>query len=163
MSIKRQIDKLEDGFVNGIEYDGYRHPSISAQLEDRQNAALGIISIVSDYDELAAEVAALKDAREQLLDTGDEAIYDKYKANCALQKAYESLISAMDKITLDNRSKTAMDSYIDTMDGAQRLISDSGYNMAVSEFEREILGSFPINILKYPAFAGSPEYFGAEG
>ena len=50
--------------------------------------------------------------------------------------------------------------YCSTMDNAQRLIGQSGYNEAVAEFEEDVLGSFPLSILRIPAFAGTPEYFG---
>ena len=44
-------------------------------------------------------------------------------------------------------------------DGAALTISESGYNEAVESFGKKVLGEFPVNILRYPAFVKGPEYF----
>lgn len=163
LSIGRQVKAIENSFFTGVEYDGYVHPSIADQLADRADAALGIISITSGYGSLSEETDDLRNAREQLLNTDKDEIYRLYKANEELQKAYEKLLSAVGSAELDPSNEPAMESYTGTMDGAQNLIRSSGYNNAVSEFERSVLRSFPVSILRYPAFAGSPEFFGAEG
>ena len=164
LSIGRQVKAIENSFFTGVEYDGYVHPSIADQLADRADAALGIISITSAYSSLSDETDSLRSAREALLSTDKDDFYGLYKANEELQKAYETLMSAIgSSAELDESSAPAMESYTGTMGGAQNLIRSSGYNNAVSEFERTVLRAFPVSILKYPAFAGSPEFFGAEG
>lgn len=163
LSVGRQVKALENSFFTGVEYDGYVHPSIADQLSDRADAALGIISITSGYDSLSKETDSLRNAREKLLNTDKDAIYRLYTANEELQKAYEVLIDAAGTAELDPSALPALESYTNTMDGAQNLIRSSGYNNAVSEFERTVLRAFPVSILKYPAFADSPEFFGAEG
>ena len=163
LSVGRQAKKIENAFETGVYYDGYLHPAISDQLDDRQNAALGIITIASGYEELSAPTDGLRSARQQLLDAEDGTLYDKYAANEKLEAAYEKLMTAMDGVSLSDDNAAAMESYSATMEAAQNLISTSGYNLAVSEFNRDILGSFPVSILRYPAFVDAPEFFGAEG
>lgn len=163
LSVGRQVRKIENTFETGVYYDGYLHPAISVQLEERQNASLGIITIAASYEELSAPADELRSARQQLLNAKDGTLYDKYAANENLENAYEKLMNATEGVSLSDNHAAALESYASTMDGAQSLISTSGYNMSVSGFNRDILGSFPVSILRYPAFVDTPEFFGAEG
>lgn len=155
LSVNRQLNKLDDSFENGVysKESGYTLPSVQAQLDDRYNAALGIITLIpSDLaDELRSACNELKIA---------ETVNDKYKANVDLQNAYEAMLKEVDTASFDERTLTGFTGYCSVMENAQYLIESSGYNEAVAEFETDILGSFPLSILKYPAFAGTPEYFG---
>ena len=153
LSVNRQLNKLEDAFYNGVySKDGYTLPSVQQQLDDRYDAAIGIISLIPS--EFAAD---MRDACNWLLEA--ETFSEKYDANVALQAAYEDMLQSVDTSMFDERTLGGFNDYCDTMDNAQRLIENSGYNEAAAEFEDEILGSFPLSILKYPAFAGTPEYF----
>ena len=155
LSVNRQIGKLEDAFYNGVysKDAGYTLPSIQQQLDERYYAALGIISLIPS--DLADD---LRDACNLLADA--ETFSEKFDANTALQTAYEDMLLNVDASMFDDRTLGGFNDYCSTMDNAQRLIEQSGYNEAAKEFEADILGSFPISILKYPAFAGKPEYFG---
>ena len=155
LSVGRQINKLEDAFYNGVysKNAGYTLPSIQQQLDDRYDAAIGIISLIPL--ELASD---MRNACDWLLEA--ETFSEKYDANVALQSAYENMLQSVDISMFDERTLGGFNDYCDIMDNAQRLIGQSGYNEAAAEFEDEVLSSFPLNILKYPAFAGEPEYFG---
>ncbi|MBQ8830124.1 MAG: hypothetical protein IJ017_00810 [Oscillospiraceae bacterium] len=153
LSVNRQLNKLEDAFYNGVHADGYAHPSVQQQLDDRYDAAIGIISLIPS--ELAGD---LRDACDFLIEA--ETFSEKYDANEMLQAAYEDMLQSVDASMFDERTLGGFNDYCSTMDNAQRLIENSGYNEAAAEFEDDILGSFPLSILKYPAFAGKPEYFG---
>ena len=155
LSVNRQLGKLEDAFYNGVysKDAGYTLPAIQMQLDERYNAAIGIISLIPS--ELAGN---LRDACDWLLEA--ETLSEKYEANEALQAAYENVLQNVDASMFDERTLGGFNDYCSTMDNSQRLIETSGYNEAAEEFEDEILGSFPLSILKYPAFAGRPEYFG---
>lgn len=155
LSVDRQLDKLEDSFENGVysKDSGYTLPSVQAQLDDRYNAALGIITLIPS--DLTDE---LRSACDKLIQA--ETINDKYKANDALQLAYDSVLKQVDTSAFDERTLTGFNGYCSIMENAQHLIENSGYNEAAAEFESDILGSFPLSILKYPAFADTPEYFG---
>lgn len=155
LSVNRQLNKLEDAFTHGVysKDAGYTLPSIQEQLDERYDAAIGIISLIPS--ELASD---LRIACDMLLEAGS--IPEKYAANTALQAAYEDMLANIDISVFDERTLGGFNDYCSTMDNSQRLIETSGYNEAAAEFENSVLGSFPLSILKYPAFAGSPEYFG---
>lgn len=155
LSVNRQLGKLEDAFYNGVysKDAGYTLPAIQMQLDERYNAAIGIISLIPS--ELASD---LRNACNRLLEA--DSISEKAQANKDLQFAYEDMLLKIDISMFDERTLGGFNDYCSTMDNAQRLIGQSGYNEAVAEFEEDVLGSFPLSILRIPAFAGTPEYFG---
>ena len=154
LSVNRQLGKLEDAFYNGVysKEAGYTLPSIQQQLDERYNAAIGIISLIPS--ELASDMRV---ACDHLLEAGS--ISEKATANKTLQTAYEEMLLQIDISVFDERTLGGFNDYCSTMDNAQLLIERSGYNEAAAEFEKDVLGSFPLSILKYPAFAGTPEFF----
>ena len=146
MSLNRQCKKVENGFYDGVVYDGYRHPSIADQLSDRCDASLGLISVLDDSID-----AELKAARDELMDA--ETISEKCTANDKLQKAYEKVKPKIG----DSKAEKA---YISTMDATQKLIEESGYNDSVCLYEKNVLNAFPISLLKNLVNAKRPEGFG---
>jgi ABC-type Na+ efflux pump permease subunit len=162
-SAGKAAGQIEALFYNGVYLDEeeYREPSIDSQLKKRDTAALGLISIAANYDEVKNLNSDLKQARNDLLDA--VRISDKYMADEKLQKSYEALVAALMQQELTDREKEAAEHYAATMDGARSLIQKSSYNSAVGEFMNETMGSFPVNLLKSLAFVRYPEYFGLEG
>jgi len=158
-SVGAQIEKLEQTFYDGvyIEKGDYTETSIASQLAQRSNAANGLVSVAGGFDALQAETKAMREARNSLIEA--ERISEMYDANIMLQDAYEALYPLLLDQDLSENQRAAAENYRSTMDGAQAVIDRSAYNEAVEEFESGILGAFPVNLLKYPAFAGSPEKF----
>ena len=154
LSVNRRLGKLEDSFYNGVysKDAGYTLPSIQQQLDERYNAAIGIISLIPS--DLASD---LRNACNKLIEA--DSISEKAQANKDLQFAYEDMLLKIDVSIFDERTLGGFNDYCSTMDNAQLLIERSGYNEAAAEFEEDVLGSFPLSILRYPAFAGTPEFF----
>ncbi|MBQ4040084.1 MAG: hypothetical protein IJC91_03010, partial [Oscillospiraceae bacterium] len=144
-SVNRQINKLEESFTHGVysKEAGYTLPSIQEQLDDRYNAAIGIISLIP-----SEQASDLRSACDHLLEAGS--ISEKAFFNKTLQYAFEDMLAKSDTFDFDERTQKGFEEYCSAMENAQRLIEKSGYNEAAAEFENEILGSFPLNILKYP-------------
>lgn len=153
-SVNRQIGKLEKSFTHGVysKEDKYTQPSVQEQLDERYNAAVGIISLIPKD-----QASDLRNACDRLLEAGS--ISEKAMANKGLQAAFEDMLAKSSSFDFDERTQKGFEEYCSTMENAQRLIGKSGYNEAAAEFEEKVLGSFPLNILKYPAFVSSPEYF----
>ena len=154
LSVNRRLGKLEDAFYNGVysKESGYTLPSIQQQLDERYNAAIGIISLIPS--DLASD---LRNACNKLIEA--DSISEKAQANKDLQFAYEDVLLKIDISMFDERTLCGFNDYCSTMDNAQLLIERSGYNEAAAEFEENVLGAFPLSILRYPAFAGTPEFF----
>lgn len=162
-SVYAQIKKLNDSFENGvyISSEDYTQPGIGRQLAKRTDAALGLVTLASEFGDMAQEQSDLRSAREALMSAGT--IQEKFLCNEALEEAYKHIVLAFSYETLDEKQQNAYDSYTSTMDGAQSLITSSSYNRTVAEFENEVLNAFPVNILHFNFITGTPEYFRAEG
>jgi TorA maturation chaperone TorD len=162
-SAGRAAGQVEALFYEGVylKDEKYREPSIDSQLKKRDTAALGLISIASNYDDLEPFADVLKKTRNDLLDA--DRIADKYIADEKLQKAYEDLFVALSKLELTQREKEAADHYAATMDGARNIIQKSSYNSEVSAFINDTMRAFPVNLIKSLAFVKYPDYFGVEG
>ena len=82
-----------------------------------------------------------------------------YKANTALQTAYEAFVYAAQDAGLSARDQKGVDSYADTLSGAQNVIAAAGYNESVREFERKTLSRFPAGLLAPIAGVDAPVLF----
>ena len=69
-SLSSEMEKISAGFTNGVydEASEYMRPSITEQLSERCACALNLETVGSKYYEAASETAALRSARNQLLD-----------------------------------------------------------------------------------------------
>ena len=162
-SVYAKIKELNDSFENGvyISSEDYTQPGIGRQLAQRADAALGLVTLAADFEDMSEEQSDLRSAREALMSAGT--IREKFICNEALEEAYKHIVLAFSYETLDENQQKAYDSYTNTMDGAQALIASSSYNRTVGEFESEVLDAFPVNILHFEFITGAPEYFRAEG
>lgn len=165
-SIGSETAKIETLFYKGVylKDEKYTQPSIQSLLDERSTAALGLVTIGMKYSEdqnIQMLTDSLREARLQLLDA--KTIWLKFAANEKLQGRYKTLYTALEQFSLDDNALSALQNYASTLDGAQGVIQKSDYNRMVSEFRNNVLGDFPVNILKNLAFVKYPEYFGTEG
>lgn len=158
-SVNAQVKKAENAFFTGVylEDEGYYEKSIESQLEQRANAANGILSIAAGIDSIKDETDDLRKARESLLEATKYSA--KYNANEKLQKAYEKLLPVLEKQEFPENMSSALKSYCTTMNGAQTVIERSHYNDSIDEFKHDTLGTFPVSLLKYIAFTDAPEKY----
>ncbi len=160
-SVNGETSKIEAQFYNGVylKADKYAQPSIQSQLDQRADAALGLIAEAKSYVFASDVTDQLRASREVLLNA--ETLAEKYEANMGLENAwkqvYETLAAHADDLT------PAVQKYVSTLSGAQSVIEKSDYNRLATEFRHKTLSAFPVNILKGLAFVDYPEYFGAEG
>ncbi|SHI05971.1 hypothetical protein SAMN02745823_02151 [Sporobacter termitidis DSM 10068] len=161
-SVGGETAKIEAQFYSGVylKDEKYTQPSIQSQLDKRNPAALGLVSVASNYPELKDMTDALRSAQHELADAGT--IPEKYAANEKMQAAYVKLNAALAQRELKDNEKASAASYAGTLDGAQSVIGKSAYNSQVEALRNKLRG-FPVNILKNLAFVQYPDYFGAEG
>jgi hypothetical protein len=165
-SISSQTAKIEKMFYNGVTVTDsvtkstYVQPSIQSQLDKRQNAAMGLVSVASNYGDLKDLTDTLRSARLELVDA--TSIPAKFTANEKMQAAYVRLYSALSQHGLKDNEKASSMSYAETLNGAQGVIEKSDYNKQVTAFRRSLNG-FPVNILKNLAFVKYPDAFGFGG
>ena len=164
LSVNRSLgsaaEKISDGFYSGVKYDGYVHKSIYSQLEQRSGAAAGLVAIGANYTSLDDVTDTLRSARDDLVGTMDGGdIAAMYRANTALQSAYEAFVYAAQDAGLTTRELQGLDSYVDTLSGAQSVIASAGYNESVREFNRKTFDRFPAGLLAPIAGVDAPVLF----
>ena len=162
-SVAREVREIENSFYEGVylEDENYTQPALSEQLSNRASAALGIITIAANYDDMKTETDALRDARNGLLEA--ESIPKKAYYNDKLENAYKAVGEKLSAASLDENEASALSDYAATMSGAMGVIEKSAYNASVSEFVNETMRAFPLNILKGISFCDTPDYFRVEG
>jgi hypothetical protein len=82
-----------------------------------------------------------------------------FKANRALESAYNNLYGRLLLLDLDEGDKANLQQDHSRMRGAASQIEKSGYNEAVRQYRREVLSVFPTNILRKFCFTPEPELF----
>lgn len=161
-SLGAASSEVQDYFFDGV-YDsswGTTRPSIYSQLQKRNNAALGVYTIVSSYSELSEHAEALSAATQAVakISHGDS-VSNAFAHNSSLEADFNAAVSALESVELTASEKSNLDAYITTFRGAQSVIDDAGYNDSVRKFEREILNVFPTNLLKNIVNVDAPELF----
>ncbi len=158
VNLSAKVREVTNGFYDGVyvESDGYKHSSISQQLDMRAAAANGICSLASSFDGLDTQVKALRDARTTLLET--DTIAGKYKANLALQEAWDILIYAMSDLDM-GANTAAFETYKSNFAGAQNVIDQAGYNESVRKFNDKTMEKFPTKFLAAVTGVHGPELF----
>ena len=162
-SLSKEVRRIEKQFYDGVflKTEGYTENSIESHLNNRLKAALGLVTVAANYSEVSEETAALRSARENLMNA--RGITEKYAANERLQKEYDILASKLAELPLKKKDVADAAVYSSTFFGAQASIRNSGYNSLVSGFINGTLRAFPVNVLKNIAFVKAPEYFELEG
>ncbi len=158
-SVGRQAAAILEQFESGVRSDaaGYTLPSVSAQLDARSNASLGLISLASQYGDLAEKTDAVRKCRETLLNA--DSISARSEANAALASACGALIPDLEIKLTDPDKISALQDYAGIMTNTARLIETSGYNELVRDFRTNVVGLFPVNVLYRLAGVAVPDYF----
>lgn len=168
-SLNKIAASVADMFYSGVEIeDGgstYTSQSIDELLTEKLKAAMGLITCGANYELLADETQALRDAREALASA--DTVSAKYAANEALESAWRALYDALEAtrtlgdtdywVTGDDLENAR--AYADTLEKVQGSISINRYNDRVAEFCDVTLARFPANL--FGSLVTLPEYFGA--
>ena len=156
-SLERSSREVEELFYSGVEYGGYLHPSIYSQLQNRCDAANGLISLGRKYG-LDAETEDLAAAREYMGYSSSPSGY--YYNDCNLEEAFNALYTELEACELDERDRTGMEGYASTFRNAAGVIETAGYNEAVREFYHDVVYRFPAEYFYDTMYIDTPDYFG---
>ena len=148
-----QGDKIETMFYEGVDGSGY---GIAGDLTDRLDYSQYLCKIAAGFSGLDEEISAVQDARLQLDTAGDR--HTQYVANQSLTDAVYALDAAM---TQAGDASEDWDRYLANFDSAGMTIAHEAekFNAKVREFNTEILGSFPVSLLRVPAAVDPLEAF----
>lgn len=158
VKLGKKCAAVTNGFYSGVTYDGYKHPAVSAQLENISAAALGMASLGSSYT--GVDVKAVQTAQEDLnssIQNGSVSqIYDRY---AALIAETDKLDAAMKAQKLSDRDATGLSEYESTISAAQGVIEKSGYNETVRDFLSGTYNVFPANMFAGICGVKAPQLF----
>lgn len=162
-SLNGAAKDLEENFYTGVylKDEGYLEASIDDHLNERLQAANGILSVGGQYEEFSAGTETLRTARSALIEAGS--IASKYAANLELEQAWQKLYADLSSVNLTADEAEALSHYASALSGAQRAIENSHYNQQIDTFYSETLAAFPANILHTLLLSDTPDYFGEEG
>lgn len=143
-SLSQLRGKAENVFYEGMEHDGY---GIQNKLEQRTDKAKNLCKLAAGYD-VAGERDALLDAADALMDASNAE--EKFWANAALTDAADALNAALQKCELSEEDQGYVNGIMADLASyelqLERLKED--YNTQVREFNDDVLGAFPANVLK---------------
>lgn len=154
-----ECQRITAGFYDGVEFNGYKHPSIASHLRNIAGYADGIVTIANRYELDSDELSSVNEDLKLALSysRGDESyIYFCYDELLGELRVIEAEL--YDK-ELSERDESGLDQYVESITGAQSAIEESGYNESVSEFMREKCTGLAYD-LAYLTSVDLPDYFG---
>lgn len=162
-SLGGRVQEINDLFSDGI-YDTdqrYRLPSINRQLKERGELSNNLLSIALYHPEAEAEAAALRSARNALVNGLDDSAGASrlYGLNKELDTAFKTLYSRLQTLKLAENDKDYADKLYGEWENTAALIQRSRYNETVRQFNREVLSVFPTNFVMKLTFVNPPELF----
>lgn len=147
MMLGEKVQEIEDSFFTSV--SGQR--SIYSRLNEKLEASNGLWSVLESVDADAAQ--DLSDSRSSLLTAYESRdISAMYDANAELDKAFAEAEKALDGAQIDENLQSAVDDYVTTFEGAQKMIEQNSYNSDVLAFMRSTFNKFPA--LQLADFAG---------
>jgi hypothetical protein len=145
--------EIETMFYEGVDGSGY---GIAGDLSDRLDYAQYLCKIAGAFDGLDEEIASVQDARLHL-DTAD-GHSAQFAANEALTEAVYALDAAMRAAGYESDDFTR---YLSNFDSKGMTITHEAekFNAQVRSYNTELLGAFPMNLLRTPAAIEELEAF----
>jgi len=149
-ALKAEVDAA---FYNGVNADSL---SIQNDLNERLDLSYSLTTLAGKYlsDSSRDDVLA---AREKL--TNADGITDKYDANEELTDATQALISALQDVTLSEEDEKSLQRLDANLRSRNDTISHDGYNQLAEQFNTDVLGAFPANLIGRLAFVREAELF----
>lgn len=159
IKLGKQVSEVTEGFYNGVNYDGYLHPSVFTQLKNISSYCLGISTIAMEY---GIDTTKLNEARSHLetnLDGKEGNIKELYANYSDLRTVATQVINELKTKSLNDRDQAGFSEYQTNYDGAVATIESSGYNETVTSFINGPYHTFPANILAKLSGVKAPAYF----
>lgn len=153
LSVTRQAEKVEEMFYTGV--DG--ETGIQVYLDNAFNEAKVIhYTVIQYFDREYTD--GLREAYNALVEA--ETLAEKYEYYNAILTEVESLIPLIEtEYSMLDYDQLYLDTHIENLNNIQQMIDNSSYNEKVAEFEQDVLGIFPVNVLKGILDLEAPEYF----
>ena len=162
IKLDKKCSQVTDGFYNGVNYDGYLHPSIFTQLKNISSYSLGISTIAENYGIDTTELTELRGHLETNLSDSNNSknkITELYENYTALVPVVNQVINELNTKSLSERDASGFSEYKTNIDGAVSTINSAGYNESVTTFMSNEYRVFPTSILGKLSGVHTPDYF----
>lgn len=159
-SLQKEASDIAGHFESGAynEEGKYTEKSIQSHLNNRVNAANGLLTLSGQFSGVVPAAENLSEARLALIGAGTPS--EKYAANEDMSVYSEQLCEVLENMALSSDQQEMLDYYISAMRGAQSAIEKLSYNKEVDEFYNRTLRSFPASLFTSFIDIEGPEYFG---
>ncbi len=156
-NLKKDTQKITDGFYNGVKYDGSKHASIYSQLNGILGAVDGMCAIAANNGVDAAALSAASTELKADLSTMHDDIGSIYLSYSEVCNCLTPFLTVMDSAALSEHDRGDMQTYEETVTNARRAIDESGYNESVRTYR----GSLDRTAELFISLCGvdEPEYF----
>lgn len=156
IKLQKECDNVMSLLSTGVKYEGYKHADILTQLSNTCGAVENFVNFVPEVIDVTALKDAAEDMRLAVKYSKDDASQLSYVYN-ELIREFNAVAAKMQSAELSETQSRALVAYSDEIAGAQKTISESGYNDAVRNFRSDMgaLAKF------FAAFTDVelPEYF----
>ena len=156
-SANRVAREIESTFYDGVflEDENRLQPSLNSHLQNAENAALGLGTILGNYPELADNANALLMAQDKLASA--MSISSRESAAWELRDSFAELMKSAELVSLDERDTAATEHHASTFRGAFSAMHNTHYNIAAEE---RLSGQSPIfRIVSDFLSANRPDFF----
>ncbi len=147
------LSKLREKAEEDYYYDSTQF-SIWEGVEQREEAALNLVTLSRGYEEKNDALSELADEVERAVKQSQNAYEnseDKVEANQALGAAAEALCDELQRTELSEKDSRYPESLIREMNSQEDQIQRSSYNDEARAYNEE-LEKFPVNLLRHMAF-----------
>lgn len=161
--VESQLTEKVNACESQLYYSDTGSKAIFQRLEDRCDAASNLVSIAYNYPNIVTETEELRFAQTEMYDGlyygGD--ISAMFDANENLEPAFQALYQALIEEDLSEDDFRAVESYVTTFNGAQRMIDEdeTDYNTSVQNFIHSTMNAFPARIFVDLLDIDEPEFF----
>lgn len=154
-SLKAERAEIEAMLITGVNGKGI---GINSDLEKRVDYSRNLVKIARDYPDLTEQCKDVSEACDALAKR-DGGASQAYKLNKELTDAVETLYLSMTGLT-EKDEQYRQELYANILSRNDTITNEAAqYNKLALEFNNDILGTFPANILRIPAFVAECELF----
>lgn len=141
--------------VTGVNGKGI---GINSDIEKRIDYSRNLVKIAKNYPDLSDECEAVSDACDALVNRGGGAS-EAYALNKELSDVVETLYLSMTGLS-EKDEQYRQELYSNILSRNDTITNEAAnYNKLALQFNNDTLGTFPANILRWPAFVTECELF----
>ena len=159
VKLSRASRKVTDGFYQGIMYGGYKHKSISGQLDNICGAVSGLMTLAGNQGIDTGELSSRNSELSKTLSDKTADISSVYADYSSLLDCLYPILDTLSEADLSDRDEKGAKDYMVAIMGAEKVIDEAGYNESVQEFAED-MSRFPADFFLKITDTKLPEIFG---